>query len=271
VASSDQSSSRHHKRHHSSDQEASSDPKPSRRKARLADHLSPHEARLAKARAEHQARLARIEAKRHKSHHGAQYADLTPRERRHEERLAQIAKHNAHLAALHARHEAHLANLRAAHERRMAAIESRHSLHVAKYEKQHSALASGSVIRAAYAFQGTRYVMGGTSRSGFDCSGFTRYILGRSAGVDLPRTAIEQYYTGQPIGRDELRPGDLVFFRNTYKRGISHVGIYVGHGRFVHAANPHRGVTVDSLDEAYYQNHYAGARRVVHNRYADER
>lgn len=178
-----------------------------------------------------------------------------------------LAAHEARLAELRSRHEEHLANLRARHEERLARIQA----HEAKVEAQHQAIESGNVITAAYAFRGSRYVMGGTSRSGFDCSGFTRYILGRSAGVELPRTALEQYYAGQPIDKDDLKPGDLVFFKNTYKAGISHVGIYVGDGKFVHACNPRRGVTVDSLDEPYYVNHYAGARRVMADRLTDER
>lgn len=130
-------------------------------------------------------------------------------------------------------------------------------------QAQNKALASGSVVQAAYAFRGTRYVMGGTSRSGFDCSGFVRFILGATDGVALPRTATEQYYHGLPISQAQAQPGDLVFFKNTYKAGISHVGIYVGGGQFVHAANAHKGVRADSLNSSYYQAHFAGLRRVL--------
>jgi cell wall-associated NlpC family hydrolase len=118
-------------------------------------------------------------------------------------------------------------------------------------------------VKAAYAFEGARYRFGGTSRSGFDCSGFTRYILGHTAGVQIPRTADEQYYNGVAVSRSKMRPGDLVFFRNTYRHGISHVGIYVGHDKFVHAANSNKGVVLESLDKHYYTEHYAGARRVT--------
>jgi len=135
--------------------------------------------------------------------------------------------------------------------------------HLAKVQAQNKALASGNVIAAASAFRGTRYVMGGTSRSGFDCSGFVRYILSASGGVELPRTATEQYYNGTPISRAQLQPGDLVFFKNTYKHGISHVGIYAGEGKFIHAANAHKGVRTDNLGDSYYVSHYAGARRVL--------
>lgn len=138
-----------------------------------------------------------------------------------------------------------------------------HQAKLAHLQAQNKALASGNAVQAAYAFRGTRYVMGGTSRSGFDCSGFVRYILGATNGVELPRTATEQYYHGAPIPSDRLQPGDLVFFKNTYKRGISHVGIYAGEGKFIHAANAHKGVRMDNLGDSYYQSHYAGARRVL--------
>lgn len=138
-----------------------------------------------------------------------------------------------------------------------------HIARLAKLQAQTKAIHSGSVVQAACAFRGTRYVMGGTSRSGFDCSGFVRYILGAASGVALPRTATEQYYHGSKISNCQLQPGDLVFFKNTYKHGISHVGIYVGGGKFVHAANSHKGVRMDHLSDSYYQSHYAGARRVL--------
>jgi len=151
-----------------------------------------------------------------------------------------------------ARPAAHSSHSSAAHQAKLAHLQA-----------QNKALASGNAVQAAYAFRGTRYVMGGTSRSGFDCSGFVRYILGATNGVALPRTATEQYYHGAPIPNDQLQPGDLVFFKNTYKRGISHVGIYAGEGKFIHAANAHKGVRMDNLGDSYYQSHYAGARRVL--------
>jgi cell wall-associated NlpC family hydrolase len=149
------------------------------------------------------------------------------------------------------------------HQERLAQREANHHERVMRVAMQDQDLHSGDVVRAAYSFRGTRYVMGGTSRSGFDCSGFTRYILSCTDGVDLPRTASEQFYHGTPVSRDEMKPGDLVFFKNTYKHGISHVGIYTGNGKFVHAANSHKGVREDSLDETYYAHHFAGARRVL--------
>ena len=153
----------------------------------------------------------------------------------------------------------HQQNVLRRHEARLA----HQSVRTAKVQAQNQALSSGNVVAAAYAFRGTRYVMGGTSRSGFDCSGFVRYILSATDGVELPRTASDQYYNGTPIANDQLQPGDLVFFKGTYKAGISHVGIYAGGGKFIHAANAHKGVRMDNLNDSYYQAHYAGARRVL--------
>jgi cell wall-associated NlpC family hydrolase len=141
----------------------------------------------------------------------------------------------------------------------------------ADLDRQTRALYSGDVAEAAQAFEGTRYVFGGTSRSGFDCSGFTRFILGHSAGINLPRTAMEQFEDGIKVSVDQLHPGDLVFFANTYRRGISHVGIYVGNGRFVHACSTEYGVRTDSLSSPYYYEHFAGARRVIFDRESSER
>jgi cell wall-associated NlpC family hydrolase len=117
------------------------------------------------------------------------------------------------------------------------------------------------LIREALAARGTRYRWGGASRGGFDCSGFTRYLFARYAGITLPHSARAQAKLGKKISRDELKPGDLLFFR-TYRRGISHVGLYIGDNKFVHAANTRRRVRVDSLDTAYYRNRFVTARRL---------
>jgi cell wall-associated NlpC family hydrolase len=116
------------------------------------------------------------------------------------------------------------------------------------------------LVRSALAYRGTPYRMGATGHGAFDCSGFTMYLFGKE-GSSLPRTASEQYDKGQSVPRDQLQPGDLVFFKNTYKSGISHVGIYIGNSSFVHASGYGRGVRVDSLNGAFYENHYAGGRR----------
>jgi len=120
---------------------------------------------------------------------------------------------------------------------------------------------SGSdVVRTAYAYRGTRYRYGGSARGGFDCSGFTRYVYG-SKGVALPHNAAAQFSKGQRVSRGNLKAGDLVFFHTT-RRSISHVGIYVGSGKFVHASSARGRVRVDSLNSGYYNNRFRGARRV---------
>lgn len=117
-----------------------------------------------------------------------------------------------------------------------------------------------TLIRTALACRGMRYRRGGTSRGGFDCSGFTRYVYAKY-GVSLPHSSAAQSRLGTPVTRSQLQPGDLVFFE-TYRRGISHVGIYIGNNQFVHASTPRGGVRVDSLNQAYYSKRYRGARRV---------
>lgn len=117
------------------------------------------------------------------------------------------------------------------------------------------------VVRGALSYRGTRYRMGATGRGAFDCSAFVRHVFAKE-GKYLPRTAAEQYQYGRMVDKAELRPGDIVFFKNTYKRGISHVGIYIGNGRFVHASSGSGAVTTNSLSEEYYVNHWAGAKRL---------
>lgn len=118
--------------------------------------------------------------------------------------------------------------------------------------------ATGNLMNRAGAWLGTRYVWGGSSKRGVDCSGLTKILLA-SEGVGLPHNARQQFKLGQRVVREEMEPGDLVFF-NT--RGpLTHVGIYIGNNRFVHAANRRMGVRVDSLDSLYYSRRFAGARR----------
>jgi cell wall-associated NlpC family hydrolase len=118
------------------------------------------------------------------------------------------------------------------------------------------------LVEQAMTYLGTPYVRGGTSRRGLDCSGLVGAVYGEE-GLGLPRTAAQQFAEGAPVAERDLRPGDLVFFRDTYKRGISHVGIYIGDGRFVHAAGRRRGVVVSELSSRYYRLRYAGARRLA--------
>lgn len=117
---------------------------------------------------------------------------------------------------------------------------------------------SSELVEHALSLQGVPYVFGGTSRSGFDCSGYTQYVF-KQSGITLPRTSAEQYKVGSSVKRDKLQAGDLVFF-STYASGASHVGIYIGGGCFVDASNA--GVGISNLDKGYYTSRYLGARRV---------
>jgi len=117
---------------------------------------------------------------------------------------------------------------------------------------------NSSLVNNALSLVGVPYLFGGTSRSGFDCSGYTQYVF-KGSGISLPRTAAGQFSVGSSVNRDQLQSGDLVFF-STYDSGASHVGIYIGGGSFVHASNS--GVRTSSLSESYYASRYLGARRV---------
>jgi cell wall-associated NlpC family hydrolase len=116
------------------------------------------------------------------------------------------------------------------------------------------------VVGTALSYQGTRYSYGGLSSRGFDCSGFVKYVYQRH-GLNLPHNAAGQYGYGKPVSKGELQPGDLVFFRTGRSRGINHVGIYIGNGKFMHASSARGRVRIDSLNEGYYKSRFVGARR----------
>ncbi len=125
-------------------------------------------------------------------------------------------------------------------------------------------LAAGAVI-AAMAFLDLPYAQGGVSvEQGFDCSGFTRHVFKHTSGLMLPRSAEQQAQSKQlqQVAAEELQPGDLVFF-NTVRKAFSHVGIYVGDGRFVHSPRLGAAVRMDSLRQAYWSTRFDGARRAA--------
>lgn len=119
------------------------------------------------------------------------------------------------------------------------------------------------IARKAFQYLGVPYTWGGTGTRGFDCSGLI-FSLFRQFHVRLPRTADAQYEHGAPVKREKLQTGDLVFF-STYTAGVSHVGIYIGNGEFIHAS-PTYGVTKANLGDSYFLNRYFGARRIIHDR-----
>jgi cell wall-associated NlpC family hydrolase len=134
-------------------------------------------------------------------------------------------------------------------------------------EPIHSGSPSTDAGREAVLFAltliGTPYRNGGTTpQSGFDCSGFVWYVYRQAASLALPRSANELGRAGQPVSADELRPGDLVFY-NTLGSEFSHVGIYIGGDRFVHAPSSGGNVSIVSMRNAYWAQRYSGARRIV--------
>ena len=118
-----------------------------------------------------------------------------------------------------------------------------------------------TVVANAMKYLGYRYVFGGTSPAGFDCSGFVYYIHNRS-GAPVGRGMWQQYNGGAHIPMSQLQPGDTVFFANTYMPGLSHDGIYIGNGQMIHASDERTGVTISSIYTSYWQAHYVGATRL---------
>jgi cell wall-associated NlpC family hydrolase len=122
---------------------------------------------------------------------------------------------------------------------------------------------SERIAGVAQQYVGSPYAFGGASPlTGFDCSGLVQWVLGQ-VGVGInSRSAAGQYAVGEPVAREQLTPGDLVFFANTYMPGISHVGVYVGDGQFVDAGTERTGVRRASLADSYWSARYVGARRI---------
>lgn len=117
------------------------------------------------------------------------------------------------------------------------------------------------IISSALSYQGIPYVFGGNTPRGFDCSGYTKYVFAQ-VGINLPRMADDQYYAvGRKVSRENLQPGDLVYF-TTYTYGISHVGIYLGGGQFISATSS-AGIAIRSMNDSYWGPRYMGANRVI--------
>jgi cell wall-associated NlpC family hydrolase len=128
----------------------------------------------------------------------------------------------------------------------------------------HATASADDVSMYAVSLVGSPYRLGGISpQTGLDCSGFVGHVFRQTTGILLPRDSRAISETAQPLARTELQPGDLVFF-NTLNRAYSHVGIYLGDDRFVHAASSRTGgVMVSNLGDRYWQQRFDGARRVI--------
>ncbi|MGG0667056.1 C40 family peptidase [Sporosarcina koreensis] len=124
-----------------------------------------------------------------------------------------------------------------------------------------AAASSDDIATFAEKFYGTPYKFGGTTTAGFDCSGYIRHVFTKF-DISLPRTSADQFKVGTEVSKEDLQPGDLVFFANTYKKGISHTGIYLGDDEFISAKS--RGVLKANLKtDPYWAPKYAGAKRVA--------
>lgn len=133
---------------------------------------------------------------------------------------------------------------------------------IAQVRESVSSKASELVV-TALGFLGVPYKRGGnTFETGFDCSGFVRAMYEQTVGLILPRKAEQQAAATQQIEKSELQPGDLVFF-NTLRRTFSHVGIYVGEGKFIHSPKPGAQVRVEDMHKSYWHSRFDGARRVT--------
>jgi peptidoglycan endopeptidase LytE len=134
-----------------------------------------------------------------------------------------------------------------------------HPVDLAKSLEANQAISS--LKKSAYSFLGARYRFGGSSRGALDCSSFTQQVF-REQSVKLPRTAREQFYVGNEVMRGDLKKGDLVFFQ-TYASFPSHVGIYLGNRKMIHASSREHRVVISSMDTPYYLSRYLGARRMT--------
>lgn len=114
-----------------------------------------------------------------------------------------------------------------------------------------------ALVRIALTYLGVPYRWGGFTPAGFDCSGFVKYLHAK-VGISIPHNVAAQYRYGTPVSRDELQPGDLVFFDR-----LRHNGIYIGHGQFIHASKTGDGVKISNLDDSWYKSRWVGGRRLA--------
>jgi cell wall-associated NlpC family hydrolase len=120
-----------------------------------------------------------------------------------------------------------------------------------------------SLVDVALDYTGVPYLWAGVTPNGFDCSGFTYYLMSEVLGYQFPRAIDLQMESGYAVSTAELLPGDLVFFQNTYTWGLSHLGIYIGNGQMISASGEHDAVGISNLNDPYWSARYLAARRVV--------
>ncbi|MEM1054954.1 MAG: NlpC/P60 family protein [Bacteroidota bacterium] len=130
---------------------------------------------------------------------------------------------------------------------------------VSAAEATHHAMVASAIRTEGQDWLGTPYRWGGTTRRGIDCSAFVQQLVQQTFDIELPRTTATQVHRGVRISRDDLVPGDLVFFR---RRGVRHVGVYLGGGEFIHASSS-RGVTVSTMESGYWARYYWQSRRIL--------
>jgi len=131
-------------------------------------------------------------------------------------------------------------------------------------KKQNRKYNKNIIVNNAKKYLGGRYVWGGTNPNGFDCSGYVKYLY-EQQGVQLPRTAYEQSKVGKLVKKNELKKGDLLFFLTDKKRHlpITHVGMYIGNDKFIHAASRKKGIIISSFSKSKYSKYFVKAKRII--------
>ena len=183
-----------------------------------------------------------------------------PRARRNDDEIGQIARQAGSGSTTTSRTE----NTARSNDDEIGQIARQSSVTTSPSPAVSSSAGRGDVddlIGSAMGFLGVAYRFGGASPSGFDCSGFMQYIFRKAFAVNLPRTSAEQANVGVAVNRSQLQPGDMVFFRTAGSR-ISHVGMYIGNDRFIHAPRTGKRIEITSLSNRYWSARYATARRV---------
>lgn len=182
----------------------------------------------------------------------------------HHKKATKVSKHHSAVklsrVASNSKHHASKRKLSTAEEDSDAFKNAEASIASADDSSDEKSESNSGIIKSAKRMQGVRYVYGGMSSRGTDCSGFTSQVFARN-GIRLPRTAQEQSGKGKAVSKSELKPGDLVFFHTVRNRRVGHVGIYVGNGNFIHASSGAHKVKISPLT-GYFARHYVGARRI---------